>query len=191
MRWLGLFAVSLCLMVTGCEQPVETVPSLSSGVTATVADDVAAAVEETKAEVAEVVGEAGAKTEEAKPTEEGAATAEAKPEEAKPAEEPKTEEAKPAEEAPKAEAASTKVPASFISTKLKVPTMSCPHGCWPVVKETLAGLPGVEDVQLSKQAKEDEIDNPVVELKVKSGFDAKAAIAALAKVDFKNAEVVK
>lgn len=79
----------------------------------------------------------------------------------------------------------------FVANKsLKVPTMSCPHGCWPKVKETLAAQPGVEAVQLAVQSKEGEIDNPVVELKIADGFDAKAAIAALEKSSFPNAEVV-
>jgi copper chaperone CopZ len=79
----------------------------------------------------------------------------------------------------------------FVANKsLKVPTMSCPHGCWPKVKETLAAQPGVEAVQLATQAKEGEIDNPVVELKTTVGFDAQAAIAALEKSSFPDAVVV-
>jgi periplasmic mercuric ion binding protein len=67
----------------------------------------------------------------------------------------------------------------------------CPFSCWPKVKETLASQPGVEGVQLVAQAKEGTIDNPVVELKTNKDFNPEAAIAALKKVNFDDAVVVK
>lgn len=75
---------------------------------------------------------------------------------------------------------------------INVPDMSCPYSCWPKVKETLAAQPGVEGVQLAEQpadAKEGEITERVVELKLNDKFDADAAIAALSKVSFE-AELV-
>ncbi len=59
------------------------------------------------------------------------------------------------------------------------------------MKETLAAQPGVEAVQLAQQAKESEIDNPVVELKTSGDFNAEAAIAALEKANFADAVVLK
>ncbi len=101
--------------------------------------------------------------------------------------------ATPAAEPPKSESSSNQ-PAPVVrfvaNMSVKVPTMSCPFSCWPKVKETLAAQPGVEAVQLAVQAKEDAIDNPVVELKTTNQFDAKAAVEALAKVSFSGAEVV-
>jgi periplasmic mercuric ion binding protein len=77
----------------------------------------------------------------------------------------------------------------LVSTSLKVPTMHCPHGCWPTVKETLAKQPGVESVELAKQSQEGEIDNPVVLVQYQGKFDSTAAIAALAEAGFEQAEV--
>jgi periplasmic mercuric ion binding protein len=72
---------------------------------------------------------------------------------------------------------------------LKVPEMHCPHGCYPTVKKTLEGMPGVEGVDLAEQKSKDAIDNPVVKLKLNGSFDADAAMAALEKKGFKS-EVV-
>lgn len=72
--------------------------------------------------------------------------------------------------------------------RISVPEMMCPYSCWPKVQETLAAQPGVESVQLAEQptgTPEGEIKERVVELKLNGNFDADAAIAALAKVDFK------
>jgi len=109
----------------------------------------------------------------------------------------------PADEPPKVEnpaapgddakqsAAGNATSAKLVSkTNLKVPTMTCPSGCWPTVKETLAAQPGVESVELAKQASEDAIDNPVVHVKLNGKFDSKAAVEALAKAGFENAKVV-
>ncbi len=113
---------------------------------------------------------------------------------AKPAE-PKAEEAKPADapaaETPKQSSVKTFSGVKFVAdTSLKVPTMSCPHGCWPTVKETLAKQPGVEAVELAQQKSQDSIDNPVVYIKLNGKFDRQAAMAALAKAGFEKAEVV-
>ncbi len=82
----------------------------------------------------------------------------------------------------------------FVADKrLSVPEMMCPYSCWPKVKETLAGQPGVEAVQLAEQpagTPEGEIKERVVELKLNGDFDTSAAIAALDKVSFK-AELAK
>ncbi len=76
----------------------------------------------------------------------------------------------------------------FVADKsLRVDNMMCPYSCYPKVKDSLASLPGVEDVQLAQQPEgtsEGEIKDPVVELKLNGDFDADAAIAALAKIDF-------
>ncbi len=103
---------------------------------------------------------------------------------------PKAEEAaKPADAPPKAAGAAI-VPSGsikLVSKTLKVPTMSCPHGCWPAVKETLEKQPGVASVELAKQANETEISNPQVTVKLNNSFDLNAAIAALAAAGFENA----
>ena len=82
----------------------------------------------------------------------------------------------------------------FVADKrISVPDMLCPYSCWPTVQETLAAQPGVESVQLAEQpagTPEGEIKERVVELKLKGDFDADAAIAALAKVNF-NAELAQ
>ncbi len=81
----------------------------------------------------------------------------------------------------------------FVADKsIKVPGMMCPYSCWPNVEKTLAGLPGVEGVQLAQQPEgtaEGEIKERVVELKLGEDFDAEAAIAALSAINFE-AEVV-
>lgn len=71
---------------------------------------------------------------------------------------------------------------------LKVPSMTCPHGCWPTVKETLEGQPGVAGVELAKQADADTIDKPEVTVKLSGDFDLKAAIEALAKAGHEGAQ---
>jgi hypothetical protein len=72
---------------------------------------------------------------------------------------------------------------------LRVPTMHCPFACWPKVKETLEQQEGVSEVTLAKQAKENELDNPVVHLQVASAFDSAEAIEALESVGFADAVV--
>ncbi len=94
------------------------------------------------------------------------------------------------EEAESEDSASTSQPEiiRFVADKsVSVPGMQCPYSCWPKVKETLAAQPGVEDVQLAEQPEgtpEGEIKERVVELKLNGEFDAEAAVAALAEVNF-------
>jgi len=72
---------------------------------------------------------------------------------------------------------------------LEVPTMMCPFACYPTVKETLEEQPGVASVDLVPQKKEGEIDDRRVIVKVKEGFNADEAIAALTKAGYENAVV--
>lgn len=166
----------LGLAAAGCEKPVEGIPnSTGSGVTG---NDLS--VEMPPADAAKPA-EAATPVEATPPaTEESAPPADP----AKPADAPAAEEGK---QSSTGKAGAVKFVAD---TSLKVPTMSCPHGCWPTVKETLAKQPGVEAVELAKQSSEDAIDNPVVYIKLNGKFDSKAAVDALAKAGFDNAEVV-
>ncbi len=179
MRWFALSLMVVCAAMVGCEQPTEKIegksnvsipsPTVDSGSSAvTPESDVPAAVETSP------------------PPVDPAAVPAATP---APAAEPA-----PAAVEPKPESASAK-PADavrFVATQsVKVPTMMCPYSCWPKVKETLASQPGVEGVQLAVQAKETEIDNPVVELKTTGDFNVEAAIAALDKANFADAVAVK
>lgn len=86
----------------------------------------------------------------------------------------------------------TDVAVTPASSKLvmKVPTMSCPHGCWPTVKKTLEEQQGVASVELAKQSEEDTIDKPEVTIYFNGNFDAPAAIDALSKNGFGDAEVL-
>ncbi len=72
-------------------------------------------------------------------------------------------------------------------TSIRVENMMCPYSCWPKVKETLEGQPGVDAVQLAQQpegTEEGTIALPVVELKLSSDFDSSKALTALQKIDF-------
>lgn len=179
MRWFALSLMVVCAAMVGCEQPTEKIegksnvsipsPTVDSGSSAvTPESDVPAAVETSP------------------PPVDPAAVPAATPAPAA--------ESAPAAIEPKPESASAK-PADavrFVATQsVKVPTMMCPYSCWPKVKETLASQPGVEGVQLAVQAKETEIDNPVVELKTTGDFNVEAAIAALDKANFADAVAVK
>ncbi len=199
MRRFGIGTVLVLVLgfAVGCEKPIEQGMPSPSGANLSAADELSVEMpaekpaDEAKPEEA---APATPKAEDAKPAEpkaEEAKPAEAKAEEAKPAE-PKAEEAKPAEakEEPKTSSTEKSTAAKLVATSLKVPTMSCPHGCWPTVKETLAKQAGVASVELAKQANADAIDNPVVTVKLSGKFDSKAAIDALAKAGFANAEVV-
>ncbi|MDX1926634.1 MAG: hypothetical protein SFV81_08955 [Pirellulaceae bacterium] len=201
MRWFAFSLIVVCAAMVGCEQPKETIdkkpeatskkaaeipsPTVDSASSAVTAESEApgAAAVETSAPPATTPAPAA---EPAAPAAEPAAPA------AEPAAPAATEPAPAAE--PKPESASTKSADTvrFVATQsVKVPTMMCPYSCWPKVKETLASQPGVEGVQLATQAKETEIDNPVVELKTTADFNAEAAIAALEKANFADAVVVK
>lgn len=183
MRWFALSLMVVCAAMVGCEQPTEKIegksnvsipsPTVDSGSSAiTPESDVPAAVEAS-----------------APPVDPAAALAPAPAVAPAPAAEPV-----PAAVEPKPESASAKRADAvrFVATQsVKVPTMMCPYSCWPKVKETLASQPGVEGVQLAVQAKETEIDNPVVELKTTGNFNVEAAIAALEKANFADAVAVK
>lgn len=167
MRWFAFSLMVVCAAIVGCDQPKETI--------------------EKKPDAS-----ASSKTPIASPTVESSSSAVTGEAEAPAAVETTAPPADPA--APKPDAASSKNTSAvrFVATKsVKVPTMMCPYSCWPKVKETLASQPGVEGVQLAAQAKETEIDNPVVELKTTGDFNAEAAIAALQKANFADAVVVK
>lgn len=67
---------------------------------------------------------------------------------------------------------------------LHVRNMHCVFDCWPKVKEALEEQDGVAEVTLAQQAKENELDNPRVTLKLDGEFDSSQAIAALASAGF-------
>lgn len=72
-------------------------------------------------------------------------------------------------------------------TKLEVPGMMCPYGCYPAVEKALAAVPGVQGVQLGEQPEgtpEGVLASKVVELKVTDGFSADAALNALKEAKF-------
>lgn len=72
-------------------------------------------------------------------------------------------------------------------TKLEVPGMMCPYGCYPAVEKALAAVPGVQGVQLGEQPEgtpEGVLASKVVELKVTDGFSADAALDALKEAKF-------
>jgi copper chaperone CopZ len=72
---------------------------------------------------------------------------------------------------------------------MSVPTMSCPNGCFPIVKETLEKQEGVQSVELYPQASPDEITDRRVRVSFKGAFDADKAISALATEGFEGATV--
>ena len=165
----------LGLATVGCEPAKEGIPSSSGGATSGVT-----AGEDLSVEMPPAAGDASAADATPPATEDSAPPADP----AKPADAPATEDNKQS-------STGSNAAVKFVAdTSMKVPTMSCPHGCWPTVKETLAAQPGVEAVELAKQSSEDAIDNPVVYIKLNGKFDSKAATAALAKAGLDNAEVV-
>ena len=68
-----------------------------------------------------------------------------------------------------------------------IPTMHCPLGCYPTVERTLAGLPGVEAVQLANpdDADDQKIDDRRVFVTLNNQFNATQAQNALADAGFK------
>ena len=72
---------------------------------------------------------------------------------------------------------------------MHVPGMHCPHGCYPAVHETLTSLPGVQKIELLKQADENSIDNPRITVSYSPEFDPQAAVKALAKAGFDGSSV--
>ena len=67
---------------------------------------------------------------------------------------------------------------------LHIPNMHCTKSCWPIVKKALEEQDGVAEVILAEQAKEVEIDNPRLTLKLDGEFDSAKAIDALALAGF-------
>lgn len=166
MRRFAIGTMLILGLAVGCEKPIDGIPGPSGSGVSDLSVEVPAAADAKPAEPAAD-----------KPAETPAAPAAEKPADA------------PAE-TPKQSSVETFKGTKFVSnTSLKVPTMSCPHGCWPTVEKTLAAQPGVEEVALAKQAGEDAIDNPVVYIKLNGKFDAQAAVAALAKAGFEKAVV--
>jgi periplasmic mercuric ion binding protein len=96
------------------------------------------------------------------------------------------------ENAPAKASEATEVAVTPASSKLvmKVPTMSCPHGCWPTVKKTLEEQEGVASVELAKQSDEETIDKPEVTVHYNGSFDSSKAISALSESGFEGAEVI-
>ena len=86
----------------------------------------------------------------------------------------------------------TEVAVTPASSKMviKVPTMTCPSGCWPTVKKTLEQQEGVASVELAQQVEEASIDKPEVTIFYNGTFDAPKAIEALSQNGFDGAEVL-
>lgn len=163
MRWFALSLMAFCSVMVGCEQPTEKIDGLDKPEVTIPSPSV-----DSSSSAVTVESEAPTAVETSAPP--------------VPAAEPK----------PDSSSTTSTDAVRFVATNsVKVPTMMCPYACWPKVKETLAAQPGVEGVQLAAQAKETEIDNPVVELKTTGEFNVEAAIAALEKINFANAVVVK
>lgn len=194
MRWFAFSLMVVCAAMVGCEQPKEIIekkPETTSKKAAEIPSPTVDSASSAVTAESEAPGAAAVETS-APPATTPAPAAEPAAPATEPAAPAATEPAPAAE--PKPESASTKGTDTvrFVATQsVKVPTMMCPYSCWPKVKETLASQPGVEGVQLATQTKETEIDNPVVELKTTADFNAEAAIAALEKVNFADAVVVK
>lgn len=66
------------------------------------------------------------------------------------------------------------------TVEISVPEMSCPHGCYPDVKEALEAQPNVASIELGTPAEEtaDAIEDRRVIVKTSGEFDVTAAVAA-------------
>lgn len=177
MRRFAIGTMLLLGLAAGCEKPVDGITGPSGSPTSS-GDDLSVQMPPVDAKPAET-----------KPAD--AAPATPAPAEATPAAPAAEKPADAPAETPKQSSVDTFKGTKFVAnTSLKVPNMSCPHGCWPTVEKTLAAQPGVEAVALAKQKSEDSIDNPVVYVKLNGKFDAQAAVAALAKAGFDDSVVV-
>ncbi len=87
-------------------------------------------------------------------------------------------------------ATESSAPADVILVSFKVEGMSCPHGCYPSVREAIAKQKTVDGIELAPQKAADVIDNPIVTVKYHGQFDVKAAMAAIADAGFDKVEVV-
>ena len=72
---------------------------------------------------------------------------------------------------------------------LRVPTMHCAAGCFAKVKKELEQHDGVAEVTLAEQSSEDELDHPVVHVRIDGTFDPGKAIDALTKLGFPKASI--
>lgn len=187
MRRFAIGTMLLLGLAAGCEKPVDGIPG-PSGSPTSAGDDLSVQVPPADAKPATPPADAAPAT----PAPAGDTPAPATPAPTGDAPAPATPESTPpAADTPKQSSVDTFNGTKFVSnTSLKVPSMSCPHGCWPTVEKTLAAQPGVEAVALAKQKTEDSIDNPIVYVKLNGKFDQQAAVAALAKAGFDNSEVV-
>ena len=68
--------------------------------------------------------------------------------------------------------AAAAVPTAGDSLVLSVPTMHCEFACAPKVRETLAAVPGVEDVETN-------VEKHTATIRIGEGFDVEKALAAL------------
>lgn len=178
MRRFAIGTMLILGLAAGCEKPVDGIPG-PSGSPTSAGDDLSVQMPPAP--------EATPPAATTPPAAEAPAAPPAEPAPAPAAEKPADAPA----ETPKQSSVDTFSGKKFVAnTSLKVPNMSCPHGCWPTVEKTLAAQPGVEAVALAKQKSEDSIDNPVVYVKLNGKFDAQAAVAALAKAGFDNSEIV-
>jgi len=168
MRLFAWALMAVCAFTVGCNQPVETIPSVAPTTSGTTEDD----------HSGHDHAEGEAHGHDAAPAAAGGGT-------------PTVE----GDAAPAAEDSASTAPAAvrFVADRsLSVPGMMCPYACYPAVKEALAAVPGVEGVQLAEQpagAAEGSIENKVVELKLAEGFDVNAAVAALKAASY-DSEVV-
>ena len=82
-------------------------------------------------------------------------------------------------------------PEEMGETKLvsfKVDGMTCPTGCYPVVKSAIAKQKGVVGIELAPQKEADAIDNPIVFVKYKGDLDMDATFKAISRVGFEASE---
>ncbi len=70
----------------------------------------------------------------------------------------------------------------------KVDGMTCPTGCYPVVKSAIAKQKGVVGIELAPQKEADAIDNPIVFVKYKGNLDLDATFKAISRVGFEASE---
>lgn len=67
---------------------------------------------------------------------------------------------------------------------LQVDGMTCPTGCYPIVRSAIAKQKGVVDVELAPQKEKDVIDNPIVMVKVQGDVDWDATLQAISRAGF-------
>lgn len=87
-------------------------------------------------------------------------------------------------DAPAAVTAAPSAAAPGDSLVLSVPDMHCEFACAPKVRETLAAVPGVEEVQTN-------VENQTATLVIGDGFDEAKAIAALTAAGYPSERLAK